>query len=79
MYIQRFMQSCNSFPNCGQLLPRMQIGFPHKCSMTRARILGNNCPQFVKLLHYCMESLYNQVGAVVSSSWYKYIEGPPRV
>ena len=33
-----------SFPNCGQTLPRTLTGFVHNCSMTC--VLSNNCPQF---------------------------------
>ena len=45
-YYSDFMQSCNSFPNCVQLLPRIRMGFVHNYSLTHARILGNDCSQF---------------------------------
>ena len=50
--------SCNSFPSHGQSLPRIQPGLVHHYSMTHARILGNGCPQFEKLLQDCVKSLY---------------------
>ena len=53
-----FMLSCNSFPNCGQSLPKIQMGFVHNYSMTRARILGNDCPQFGELLQNWIKLLY---------------------
>ena len=39
-------------------LPRMWKGFVHNYSMTRDRILGNDCPQFETLLHDCGKSLH---------------------
>ena len=38
------------FPNRRQSLPGIRIGFVHNYSMARARILGNDCPRFGKLL-----------------------------
>ena len=49
-----FTQSCNSFPNRRQSLPRMQMGF---CTQPFNDILGNDCPQFEKLLQDCMKLL----------------------
>ena len=55
--VQQCMLSCNSFPNCGWSLPRMQTGFVHSYYITRARILGNDCLRFEKLLQDCVWSL----------------------
>ena len=45
-------------PNCRQSSRRIQTGYVHNYSMTGARILGNDCPKFGKLLQDCVKSLY---------------------
>ena len=64
------MQSCNSFPSCGQLLPRIRMSFVHNYSMTRARILGNNWPRYRKILQDCIKLLFNVYPTAVSHSYH---------
>ena len=48
-YYSEFTQSCRTFPKGGSCYLGYRQGllkWLHNYSMTRAHILGNNCPQF---------------------------------
>ena len=42
LVMQHVMQSCNHFPNYGQLLREIQTGTVHDHSMTSVSVLGND-------------------------------------
>ena len=59
-HLQWFCAISHRFPNCGQSLPRIQACVIELLCTNPVHILGNDCPQFKKLLQDCTKSLYKR-------------------